>query len=82
MNEEMPGQTTPAPMPVLSELAPPVFVKRQDNDRYQVRFWSNPAQYKMFTEECEKNGLIIQDVFNELMLWFIRESKAGRLRFK
>jgi len=77
--DEMQTPEPPASVPVLSELASPVFTKRIDN-RYQVRFWSDKERYKAFVTGCKTEGLIMQDVFNDLMEYFTLESQAGRIK--
>lgn len=47
-----------------------VFKPKQKTERYQVRFWSTPNMYATFTDQCEREGLGISDVFNQFMLWF------------
>jgi len=59
----------------------PIFIKRRE-DKYQVRFWSKPEQYKAFVAECDKHGLVLQDVLNELMNWFTRTSDKGQIKIE
>lgn len=65
----------------MSALDGPVFTKRPGTDhRYQVRFWSTQQDYSAFTEAVQSEGLVIQDVFNELMIWFTQAHHEKRLR--
>ena len=66
----------------MSALDGPVFMKRRANDRYQVRFWSHPADYQEFVRAVEAEGLVIQDVFNDLMIWFTKASLEKRLHIQ
>lgn len=59
----------------------PVFTKRRD-DKYQVRFWSTPADYSAFTEAARSEGLVLQDVLNELMIWFTSAHHAKKLHIQ
>jgi hypothetical protein len=58
---------------------PPIFEKRSPREKYQVRFWSRPDLYSQFSNEVEKNDLLIQDVFNQFMEWFTDTSQQGAL---
>lgn len=66
----------------LNPLDEPVFCRRPQKDRYQVRFWSTPAEYESFTKACEKEGLYLQDVFNDFMCWFSMASREERLNIQ
>ncbi len=63
----------------MSALDGPVFTKRAEKDRYQVRFWSSPQDYAAFTEAVQSEGLVLQDVFNELMIWFTQAHHEKKL---
>lgn len=58
------------------------FKKRTDSreGKYQVRFWTSKENYMTFKEACEKEDLVYQDVFENLMEYFIQASKHGTLR--
>lgn len=58
----------------------PVFTKRPEKERYQVRFWSTPEDYRAFTEAVRAEGLVLQDALNELMIWFTSAHHAKRLQ--
>lgn len=66
----------------ISRAVEPVFTKRPDKDRYQVRFWSTSSDYAEFKNAAEREGLVLQDVFVDLMKWFVSASKAGHLQIK
>lgn len=61
----------------MSEL---VFTKRQEKERYQVRFWSTPSEYEAFTSAVRSEGLVLQDVLNELMNWFTKNALEKKLK--
>lgn len=58
----------------------PVFERRTAKEKYLVRFWSSPDQYERFVAEVEKHDLVIQDVFNQMMNWFIQTSQSGVIK--
>ena len=43
--------------------------------RYLVRFWSVDSRYHEFAKIIKENGLVIQDVLNNFLDWFIQEHK-------
>lgn len=47
--------------------------QKQREEKYQVRFWSRPIKYQVFTDCCRRNGLTMQDAFNEFMDWYIEK---------
>lgn len=65
--------------PTVPELT---FSRRKLKDKYQVRFWSTPERYEAFRAAVEKEGLVIQDVLNTLMNWFVEQSKVGKLQIQ
>lgn len=58
------------------------FEVRKKPDRYQVRFWSTPNIYGSFVSACEREGLLMQDVFNDFMIWFEEASMNKKLPVK
>lgn len=78
---EFPEGETP-PKAVIHPLEGPVFTKRPEKEKYQVRFWSTPEDYGAFSRACESEGLVMQDVFNELMIWFTQASLEKRLQIQ
>lgn len=60
-------------------MSEPVFTKRQGKDKYQVRFWTRNVDYEAFVKAAEKEGLVMQDIFNDFMTWFCLASNRGEL---
>ena len=60
-------------------MSAPVFNKRQEKHNYQVRFWSCASDYETFVKAAKKEGLVLQDVFNDFMAWFCVASERGEL---
>lgn len=65
---------------MIDPLDGPLFHQRADRERYQVRFWGKPNEYAAFSAAVEKEGLVIQDVFNDFMNWFCMASAEGRIQ--
>lgn len=59
----------------------PVFTRRNE-ERYQVRFWSTLKDYEAFTKAVRAEDLVIQDVFNELMIWFTNAHHSKNLHIQ
>ena len=53
------------------EMKYPEFEKRTPKERYQVRFWSTRQLYTEFVIRCKDDELLMQDVFQDFMLWFV-----------
>lgn len=60
----------------------PTFTKRKERDRRQVRFWAKADLYRDFTKAVEKEGLFLQDTFEDLMKWFISQSAQNKVNVK
>lgn len=60
----------------------PLFSRRKLKKKCQVRFWTETETYTEFKEACQQQDLFMQDVFSDLMLWFVESSKNGTLRIK
>ena len=61
----------------------PEFTKRTNTrERVLVRFWSEPELYRKFVLEVKNQNLLISDVFNQFIVWFIENSKNGTLLIK
>lgn len=59
------------------------FKRRRAYNTKQIRFTGNPDTYKEFKRQVVQiNDLAVCDVFHEMMVWFIEESRAGRIKSK
>lgn len=58
------------------------FKRRRAYNTKQIRFVGIPETYIEFKTEVIRNDLAACDVFHELMVWFIEESRAGRIKLK
>lgn len=58
------------------------FQRRRAYNTKQIRFIGNPNTYTDFKGEVVRNELAACDVFHDLMIWFIKESKAGRIKLR
>lgn len=54
---------------------PPVFRKREPVRQYQARFFCEVSKYKAFTKQVKAEGLMVQDVFDQFLDWFISRGK-------
>ena len=56
------------------------FKTRKTYVKKQIGLICNPETFKEFKAEVEKNDLKMCDVFDDFMVWFTKESKAGRIK--
>lgn len=57
----------------------PVFKERKTKEKCLVRFWTDPNHYRRFVSEVEKQNLVIQDVFEDFIVWFAKKSQREEI---
>lgn len=63
-------------------MAEPKFKVRKGKKKVQVRFFADPELYESFVHEATRHDLFLQDVFHELMTWFVQRSETGKLEVR
>ena len=51
------------------------FRPRPQKDEVQVRFYVDRNKYHEFVKKVKSEGLVIKDVFNQFIDWFLREKQ-------